>query len=184
MRWVSSKVSIVIIILLLYYLLLVVPKFRVFLKLYPLCYKLFHRVIGTNDYLNIKTHSLSHKTWNYGTIQVNQTLNMELSQELRVVKTELSGFTPVPFLTIKSIATQKLVTPPKYTLHIFGFTYFMSKRIDTIKHLTIKKLVTIGWAAKFLDKKNPRKNRGLEDIMKRIILFHSDNLKELQKIFS
>ncbi len=96
-----------------------------------------------------------------------------------MVKTELSGFTPVPFLTIKSIATQKLVTPPKYTLHIFGFTYFMSKRIDKRNNLTIRKLVTIGWAAEFLDKKNPRKNRGFEDITKRIILFRSDNLEEL-----
>lgn len=96
-----------------------------------------------------------------------------------MVKTELRTPPPVTLLTIKSIATQELVTPPKYTLHIFGFTYFMSKRIDKRKNLTIKKLVTIVWAAEFLDKKNPRKNRGLEDIMKRIILFHSDNLEEL-----
>ena len=123
MLQVSSKVSILIIILLLYYLLLVVPKFRVFLRLYPLCYKLFHRVIGTNDYLNIKNHSLSYKTWNYGTIQVNQTLNMELSQEPRAIKTELSCNVPEPSLTIKDIATQKLVIPSGYALHIFKFTY-------------------------------------------------------------
>lgn len=51
--------------------------------------------------------------------------------------------------------------------------------IENRNNLTIKELVTIVRAAEFLDKKNPRKNRGFEDITKRIILFHSDNLEEL-----
>jgi len=123
MLQVSSKVSIVIIILLLYYSFPVVPKFHVFWKLSPLCYKLFHRRNWTNDWLNPRNHSLSSETWNHGTIQVNQTLNMELLWNQREPKTELSGPAGCCGLSFPTITRRNWRWLPKVALHIFKFTY-------------------------------------------------------------